>query len=110
LLGNYLTEQGLGDFEYVTGERGNTAANPPTWTSHGWIRQGRTVIDITADQFSEVAESVIVADSSPWHRTFIERVLHSADYRVYDEYTRSVLGAAYRQIIAVIETHSGRSR
>src|SRR5438874_2120009 len=62
LLGNYLTEQGMGDFEYIAGERGNKAADPPTWMSHAWIRQGRIVIDITADQFPEVAESVIITE------------------------------------------------
>jgi hypothetical protein len=101
LLGTYLTKHGLGDFEYVIGERGSKADS--TWASHAWIRQGNTIIDITADQFPEMIEPIVVSNDSSWHDTFTQNVEHAADYRVYDGYTRSVLDNAYRSIVAKIE-------
>ncbi len=103
LLGNYLTEQGLGDFEYILGERGSKAADPSTWTSHAWIRQGRTIIDITADQFTEVTESVIVVDGSPVARHVQpESVACGRLPRLRRIHQVSPWGA-YLRIVAVIE-------
>jgi hypothetical protein len=100
LLGTYLTEQGLGAFEYVYAQRGRRDADQPTWQSHAWLRQGPLIVDITADQFPEVAEPVIVTSSSSWHETFQQEVRHSADFRIFDEDTRASLDAAFRLITA----------
>jgi hypothetical protein len=104
LLGNYLTEQGLGDFEYVVGEAGNREEDPETYTTHSWIRQGCIDIDIIADQFVTSEESVVVTEDSSWHSGFRKGVPGVADYRIYDEPFRSELEAAYRQILAVLKT------
>ncbi len=98
LLGTYLTEQGLGVFEYVYGQRGRCDTEPSTWQSHAWLCQGPLIVDITADQFPEVPEPVIVTNASAWHGAFEQEARHVADFRVFDDETRATLGAAYRLI------------
>ena len=63
--------------------------------SHAWIQREGLIIDITADQFDDVTEPVIVSDSSPWHDSFEPEDLHSADFMIYDEHTRMTLAGAY---------------
>lgn len=104
LLGTFLQENGFGIFDYVLGERGRQSNN--TWHSHAWVRQKQLIVDITADQFDDVDEAVIVTNSSIWHRRFRQKVLHPADYRIYDPYTKATLGNVYRQILQVIGTPS----
>lgn len=103
LLGTYLAAQGLGGFEYVSGSRGRRDIDPPTWQSHAWLRQGMVIVDITADQFAEVAEAVLVTTTSSWHETFSQQVQHAADYCLFDDGTRTTLGAAYRLICSHCE-------
>jgi hypothetical protein len=46
LLGTWLSEQGWGDFVYISAERGTLAGE--IWT-HGWAEQDELIVDITAD-------------------------------------------------------------
>jgi len=92
LLGAFLIEQGLEPFDYMLGERGSS--------SHAWLQRGNLVVDVTADQFTDCDSSIIVADGSEWHRKFDGKRLHVADYHIYDERTRVILGSAYSVIIA----------
>ena len=78
LLGHYLAECGLGEWRY----RGGMLDQQ----SHGWIEQDGLIVDITADQFADVAEPVIVTRRSPWHERwshFGGHVASLAHYR-YD--------------------------
>lgn len=34
---------------------------------HAWLQSGEWIVDITADQFIDVQESVIVTNKSEWH-------------------------------------------
>jgi hypothetical protein len=95
LLGTYLKEQDAGAFTYVDGGRGVS----PDRCYHGWLEAEGVIVDITADQFPEVNEPVIVATRSAWHETFGDRDRTEADYRTYDEQTKSRLGNAYRLIL-----------
>jgi hypothetical protein len=94
LLGKHLFEQGHGKFGYVLGERAGH--------SHAWLRKGRLVVDITADQFEDFQAPVFVGRSSPWHRSFRGRVEHEADYDIYDEYTRSILQVTYATVCSFL--------
>jgi hypothetical protein len=58
------------------------------------------VIDITADQFPEITEKVIVKKESEWHQQLKGESLGSADYRIRDSHLRQ----SYQQIIAFIDT------
>lgn len=92
LLAKYLEEIGFGIFQYMLGSRAG-------W-SHAWLQQGSVIVDITADQFGDVDEKVIVTTWSPWHIGFSGEVEHVADYQIYDENTRATLGGAYHLVRA----------
>lgn len=91
LLGHYLKAQGLNAFDYVLGERDGH--------SHAWLQRGSLIVDITADQFDEVHEPIVVSTDSLWHGSFTTEVLHEADFTIYDAYTAANVGAAYHAII-----------
>ena len=99
LLGTFLIESGLGEFDYVSGqrERGSIADN--TWHTHAWLQRDSLVVDIAADQYRDAISPVMVTRDSPWHAQFNGEVDHVADYRLYDEFTKRTLGDAYRTIV-----------
>jgi hypothetical protein len=61
------------------------------------------IIDITADQFVEIHEPVIVTTDHQWHDAFSLRNQHEADYELYDDRTRDMFTDAYRKIVANIK-------
>ncbi|HPC51831.1 MAG TPA: hypothetical protein PLV05_01885 [Verrucomicrobiota bacterium] len=97
LLGCYLRERGLGEFEHVTGERGVAADG--TWQSHAWLERNGVFVDITSDQFNELAKSVQVGHQRHRQNTFEVTGRHRADFRAYDERTSSILEGAYKSIL-----------
>jgi len=97
LLGTFLIESGLGKFDYVSGQRGGDRKH--RWTTHAWLQQGPLIVDITADQYRDCDEPVIVSRNSVWHEQFNGEKEHIADYRIYDDYTERTLGKAYRTIV-----------
>lgn len=68
LLGKYLDEMGLGQFDYVCGELGRQ--------SHAWLEKDGIIVDITADQFDGVTEEVTVSDNNDFHKRFEEDFRH----------------------------------
>jgi hypothetical protein len=96
LLAAHLTELGHGPFTYVFGLRGEVASG--THTSHAWLTLGELVVDITADQFPEVANPVIVTTDSAWHRTFRIDQTRVADFRQWDEATVARLSHVFATI------------
>lgn len=104
LLGTYLIENGYGQFNYALGSRGD--AREGTLQSHVWLERGQLVIDITADQFPEIDESVIVTVCSEWHCGFMKEILNIADYRIYDSHTRAELGNVYRKILISLKEYN----
>lgn len=67
LLGQYLQDSGLGTWMYVMGFRSRDG-----WT-HAWLEAGGVITDITADQFDDFTEAVIVTDDRTWHDTEFPR-------------------------------------
>ncbi len=67
--------------------------------SHGWLKQNELIIDITADQFEDNNESVIVTINSKWHSEFNGEKLYVADLNILDENARDQLFNAYNEII-----------
>jgi hypothetical protein len=98
LLGHFLKAQGLGAFDYVLGKREDH--------THAWIQHGEIIIDITADQFPEIDEAVIVSATSAWHERFTSDVLHEADFIIYDDYNQATLGAAYHTVMQQLESRA----
>jgi hypothetical protein len=90
-LAQYLKVKGFGEFDYILGGR--------MGKSHGWLSQGEIIIDITADQFADNNEKVIVSINSEWHKDFKGEKQHTVDLSAYDENTRNTLLNAYKEIL-----------
>jgi hypothetical protein len=71
LLGNFLNHLGLGLFENVCGERGEEFGPADDWTSHAWLAKDGLIVDVTADQFHDCEDEVIVTSDSQLHRSFV---------------------------------------
>ncbi|MFD3457551.1 hypothetical protein ACFWVC_35915 [Streptomyces sp. NPDC058691] len=102
LLGQYLHENGLGVWRYVSAwENG---------ASHAWIEKNGLRVDITADQFDGVDTPVIIASGGGWHDRFTvdHAASHGALIAVREEYARAELSAAYDRLIAVIRQGTPR--
>ncbi|AFV05408.1 hypothetical protein [Dehalobacter sp. CF] len=65
LLGKYLDEMELGQFNYVCGQLGRQ--------SHAWLEKDGIIVDITADQFDDATEEIIVTDNNDFHKRFEEK-------------------------------------
>ena len=91
LLGHYLRENGFPAAEYVNGIRRADGQ------SHAWIETGGIIVDITGDQFAEVADEVVVTGDTTWHRQFSDRPgRRPADFLIYGADTPH--GLAYEPI------------
>jgi hypothetical protein len=95
LLGKYLHAEGFGIFQYVCGIRRRSHQKH----EHAWLRQGEVIIDITANQFPEIDQPIIVTTDHTWHSAFEVRNEREADYEVYDDRTRCMFDNAYQKII-----------
>lgn len=61
MLGQYLSDSGLGTWSYRCGiER-------DLFVSHAWVERCGLIVDITADQFADISERVIVTTDRTWH-------------------------------------------
>ncbi len=101
LLGQFLQDQGYGEFRYVCGWRALSSEHQRQ--SHAWVQQDDLIVDITADQFEEIEDAVIVTTSSSWHRTFDIESEHAGGISVYDARTTASLRSMYGKIITQIE-------
>ena len=97
ILAHYLSEKGFGEFDYVLGVRMEKL--------HGWLRQNEIIIDITADQFADNDEKVIITLNPKWHNEFKVEKQHNADLNIYDESTKSKLLITYNEILKNINSN-----
>jgi hypothetical protein len=86
ILGEYLTSLGLGSFLYISG----TKSGKDKEITHAWLLQGKLIVDITADQFPEVSDRVIVTERSPWHEGWKQTDGGMAKLRDSDDELKSV--------------------
>ena len=98
LLGRYLKDNGASEVTYVLGERGHGDSRQ----SHAWLLVDGCIVDITADQFPDIQERIVVRAASTWHETFEVCEQHSGDYRVYDAATVANLDRIYAVILGAI--------
>lgn len=61
LLGQYLSDSGLGTWSYRDGMQSD-----PFFT-HAWVERNGLILDITADQFPDVSEPVLLTADRTWH-------------------------------------------
>ena len=63
MLGQYLSDSGLGTWSYRSGTQSVLFA------THAWVERNDMIVDITADQFADISEPVIVTADRTWHDT-----------------------------------------
>lgn len=99
LLGTYFKDNGINGFILIRGERGEGSS----LETHYWLEKGDMLVDITADQFEDMDEEIVITKTnSEWHRTFDKSVVHEADYRVIAAGdVRAHLEAVYDYILEV---------
>lgn len=97
LLGAFLADIGETDFVYISATRG--VHDEGTWTSHAWLEREGLVIDITADQFADAPEAVIVTRVSCWHQLFDADPPQPSDYRAWHGPGTHHLAAFYPRLL-----------
>lgn len=101
VLGAHLKDIGLGEFNYMVGNYHGIKGD--SWSSHAWLQGGQLVIDITADQFPDVDDKVIISNNSIWHSALEGRADNLADYRIYDAHTKSTLKRVHSKVLEFIK-------
>ena len=101
LLGTFLIDQGEEPFDYMQGRKGENKLTTD-WSYHTWLQRGSLVIDITADQFPEISEKIIVSENSEWHDSLCGTTEFIADLRKDSNGFKSSLGPFYREICEVL--------
>jgi hypothetical protein len=71
----------------------------PGTESRAWLEQRGVIVDITADQFLEISEPVIVTTNRSWHDRFGDVKQLSGDFDRYNDHTSTTLGNAYRMVM-----------
>jgi hypothetical protein len=99
LLGTFLSNIGYGVFYYYSGEKSDNQ-NSNQLKSHAWIQNEEgLIIDIAADQFPEISDTIIVTINSKWHSEWNGKKENLADYKIYDERTREIFKRKYECIM-----------
>lgn len=62
LLGRFYAQMGIGGWEYVSGRFDQQ--------THAWLEKDGWIVDITADQFDDAPDSVLVTNDRSWHQRF----------------------------------------
>lgn len=90
LLAKYLRENNI-ECEYVWGMRGEQ--------SHAWLECSDLMIDITADQFPEIKEKILVTSDKSWHRNFKSQRRSDGDFEKFEPYNKNRLTTIYENIL-----------
>ena len=92
ILAKYLKDSDLGIFNYIL------AKDNQNYSTHAWLKQNQIIVDITADQFNNIQQKVIVNTNSNWHEKFYIESETPADLERYDRYTQAELLDCYYKI------------
>jgi hypothetical protein len=96
LLAEYLLENGLTDVYIVL----NGYRDGDSDKSHAWVEVGSVIVDITASQFDDVSEDVIINEDHAWHDQFRNQQREPAerDFTRYGSGPRENMKKAYAAI------------
>lgn len=98
LLAKYFENCGLGNFRYISG----TIRENGSFQSHAWLEKDGLIIDITADQFEEFDEPVIIEHGeNSWYRRF-ESEEEVSDFNLHTDWSRGALASVYRRVIEYV--------
>jgi len=99
LLLNALIEEELGSSgQYVGGLRAVDR------TSHAWLELDGFIVDVTADQFPDASQPVVVTRDRSWHKQFEENTRQSASLFGYDCSTRDSYEFLLRELRHIMKT------
>ncbi|MDO6745913.1 hypothetical protein [Gilvimarinus sp. 1_MG-2023] len=96
IIGTYLKQNGFGDFQYIEGSTKKIG-------SHVWAQQGDLIVDITANQFPEISNSIIVTTYSEWHNKFRVNSRHVIDIVGVNENARFPILPFYKKLCVIVE-------
>jgi hypothetical protein len=99
LLLNALIGEELGlSGEYVADVR------PADQRSDAWLELDGLIVDVTADQFPDARDAVVVTRDRSWHAQFEENTRHSASLSAYDCSTRASYEFVIRELRHIMQT------
>jgi len=103
LLGTYFKDNGINGFVLIKGIRGEGNS----LETHYWLEKGNMIVDITADQFQEINEEIVITESSSdWYNTFDRYVQQEADHRMIAAGdVRAQLEAVYEYVLKSADKH-----
>ena len=78
LLAKHLQNHGIWPLNYIRGQMATEEEGNPQ--SHAWLEIEDIIIDITADQFDDITQEVIVTRDRSWHGRFDIESKGVADY------------------------------
>jgi len=93
LLAKYFIQNGI-SVEYVWGMNKNQ--------SHAWLEYMGYIIDITADQFLDINDKIVISKDKKWHSKFKRQSRRNSNFEIDNEINRERLGELYRNITARI--------
>ncbi|MET7372535.1 hypothetical protein [Micromonospora arida] len=64
LLGQFLIDSGFGEWRYCSGQRDDS------FFTHAWLERDGLILDITADQFPDIDQPVLLTRGRAWHNQF----------------------------------------
>jgi hypothetical protein len=95
LLAQYLQSKGFHELKYVCGWRHIGDGGEQ---SHAWLLYKNIIIDITADQFQEGKNSVLVTIDNTWHDKFNKQQKSLVNIESYDGGTRATIKSLFAVI------------
>lgn len=108
LLGIYLVSRGFEKIDYVTGYR--SAGDDGFVSTHAWLEVEGIRVDITADQFPDGPDAVIVSRVSSWHDGFsVDRRRPPGSSQTVEE-VKVALDRDYQLILGSVDLASGNDR
>jgi len=90
LLGHYLAQSDIGKPIYVSGTKDGR--------THMWLEMDGVIIDITADQFGDAPERIMVTRDTAWHSQFERQSRRSDGLDQYNDFNSSDLMSAYSEV------------
>lgn len=94
VLGQFLSEHGLGDFMYMNGRR----SSDERVNCHTWLQQGSLIVDITGDQFPD-RPRIFVGRADPWFAEFEDTDPHVASTAMWGPSWVGPLSGLYAEFL-----------
>ena len=99
LLADFLRSSGLGDPLFVSGRNGDHTS------THAWLELGDLIVDITADQFEDIEDRIIVTTDRNWYEARFPSVVshRPAGLAHWDGPTHAEVARYYSRVAQVLD-------